>query len=78
MVHPLLKKETGGKQMKENFVMRVFSVLLAMMLVSMVIVPAMACKPLEPGTCPGCSFIESNGVADDSNTLVSRQHSKVG
>jgi hypothetical protein len=57
--------------MKENVGMRVFSVLPAVLLMSVVTVPVMACKPLEPGTCPGCSFIESNGVADDSNTLVS-------
>lgn len=57
--------------MKEKIGMWVFSLCLAMLLVSVAMVPAMACKPLEPGTCPGCSFIESNGVADDSNTLVS-------
>ena len=44
MVHLLPGKETGGKQMKEKIGMRVFSVLLAMMLVSMVIVPAVSAR----------------------------------
>jgi hypothetical protein len=57
--------------MKENFRMRAFSVLLAVLLVSVATVPAMACEPLEPGTCPGCSFIKSDGVANDSTTVVS-------
>jgi hypothetical protein len=49
MLHLLPGKETGGKQMKENFGMRVFSVLLAMLLVSMVIVPAMAAQSQTNG-----------------------------
>ncbi len=57
--------------MNGNIGMRACSVLLAVLLVSVGVVPAMACEPLEPGTCPGCSFIESDGVADDSNTVVS-------
>ncbi len=57
--------------MKRRTGMRAFSALFAVLLVSMGVVPVMACNPLEPGNCTGYSFTESSGVVDDSNIVVS-------
>jgi hypothetical protein len=48
MLHLLPGKETGGKQMKENFVMRTFSVLLAILLVSMGVVSVVSAEKTSP------------------------------
>ena len=57
--------------MNGNIGMRALSALFAVLLVSAGVVPAMACKPLEPGTCTDYSFTGSKGIADDSNIVVS-------